>query len=181
MQHALARRQLLLVLDLDHTLLNSARFIDLTQEQGEMLQELEKELHVEYGADRLLKRFDHMAMWTKLRPYVRYVRVVWCNACCCPVVHLGTHLHLCREFLHQVSQLFELYIYTMGDRDYAAEMAAFLDPRGQYFRGRVISKVFVWLNTTLMAMNICCQRISECQEEKKQQHAFTTTVATITE
>lgn len=29
----------------------------------------------------------------------------------------------------------------MGDRDYAAEMAAFLDPEGLYFKGRTISKV----------------------------------------
>lgn len=132
MRHALARRQLLLVLDLDHTLLNSARFTDLTQPQGELLQQLEGTQHAQHGANRSLKRFDHMAMWTKLRPYVRLV-----------VAGMPRHAatSTCREFLKEVSQLFELYIYTMGDRDYAAEMAAFLDPEGQYFRGRTISKV----------------------------------------
>jgi hypothetical protein len=37
----------------------------------------------------------HMRMWTKLRPGVR-------------------------QFLHRAHDLFELHIYTMGDREYAA-------------------------------------------------------------
>lgn len=36
---------------------------------------------------------------------------------------------------------FELHVYTMGDRDYAAEMAKLLDPTGRFFHGRVISAV----------------------------------------
>jgi hypothetical protein len=36
---------------------------------------------------------------------------------------------------------FELAVYTMGDRDYAAEMARLLDPEGRLFHGRVISSV----------------------------------------
>jgi len=36
---------------------------------------------------------------------------------------------------------FELHVYTMGDRDYAAEMAKLLDPEGRLFHGRVISAV----------------------------------------
>lgn len=39
---------------------------------------------------------------------------------------------------------FELHVYTMGDRDYAAEMAKLLDPSGRFFHGRVISAVS-WL------------------------------------
>lgn len=38
---------------------------------------------------------------------------------------------------------FELHIYTMGDRDYAAEMAKLLDPGGKLFHGRIISSVRV--------------------------------------
>ena len=44
-------------------------------------------------------------MWTKLRPYVR-------------------------EFLSGASELFELYVYTMGARAYASEMVSLLDPDG---------------------------------------------------
>lgn len=36
---------------------------------------------------------------------------------------------------------FELHVYTMGDRDYAGEMAKLLDPSGALFHGRVISSV----------------------------------------
>lgn len=43
-------------------------------------------------------------------------------------------------FLKEASQMFEMYIYTMGDRAYAMEMAKLLDPRREYFDARVISR-----------------------------------------
>jgi TFIIF-interacting CTD phosphatase-like protein len=55
-------------------------------------------------------------MWTKLRPGVR-------------------------EFLDAVHRRYELHIYTMGDRDYAAEMARRLDPQRRLFAERIISSV----------------------------------------
>ena len=55
-------------------------------------------------------------MWTKLRPGVR-------------------------EFLAEVHRRFELHVYTMGDRDYAGEMAARLDPSRRLFAERIISSV----------------------------------------
>jgi len=36
--------------------------------------------------------------------------------------------------------MFEMYIYTMGDRAYALEMAKLLDPQREYFSARVISR-----------------------------------------
>ena len=54
-------------------------------------------------------------MVTKLRPYVR-------------------------TFLKEASELFEMYIYTMGERPYAIEMAKLLDPDKVYFDSRVISQ-----------------------------------------
>ncbi|KMT16881.1 hypothetical protein BVRB_2g043560 [Beta vulgaris subsp. vulgaris] len=36
--------------------------------------------------------------------------------------------------------MFELCIYTMGERAYALEMAKLLDPENQYFQSRIISK-----------------------------------------
>uniref|UniRef100_M1BU42 protein-serine/threonine phosphatase n=1 Tax=Solanum tuberosum TaxID=4113 RepID=M1BU42_SOLTU len=64
---------------------------------------------------RHLFRFPHMGMWTKLRPGI------W-------------------NFLEKASNLFELHLYTMGNKLYATEMAKLLDPKGDLFAGRVISR-----------------------------------------
>lgn len=58
---------------------------------------------------------EAMHMMTKLRPFVR-------------------------NFLKEVYNLFELYVYTMGDRPYALAMAKLLDPRREYFGDRIISR-----------------------------------------
>lgn len=152
-----ADRRLLLVLDLDHTLLNSTRFQDLPSEGGRALGSLcvatraggpaqarpggraqfrlavrrrpspapptaEQVLHTQLKAQPtdapLLFCLPHMHMWTKLRPGVR-------------------------QFLETARQHFELHIYTMGDRAYAAEMAHLLDPQQHLFHGGIISAVSV--------------------------------------
>ncbi|XP_075087819.1 RNA polymerase II C-terminal domain phosphatase-like 4 [Nicotiana tabacum] len=52
--------------------------------------------------------------------------------------HIETaYSRLIRE---QSSSLFEMYIYTMGERPYALEMANLLDPGGIYFHSRVIAQ-----------------------------------------
>nr|XP_009614180.3 RNA polymerase II C-terminal domain phosphatase-like 4 [Nicotiana tomentosiformis] len=52
--------------------------------------------------------------------------------------HIETaYSRLIRE---QSSSLFEMYIYTMGERPYALEMATLLDPGGIYFHSRVIAQ-----------------------------------------
>ena len=63
-----------------------------------------------------LYHVPHMGMWTKLRPGVR-------------------------EFLASCAPLFEMSIYTHGDREYAGQMARFLDPTGGLFAARIISQV----------------------------------------
>ncbi|XP_074377901.1 RNA polymerase II C-terminal domain phosphatase-like 4 [Apium graveolens] len=46
-----------------------------------------------------------------------------------------------RSFLQEASQMFELYVYTMGSRDYASIVVRdFLDPQGIYFGDRIISR-----------------------------------------
>ncbi|CAN4084447.1 unnamed protein product [Withania somnifera] len=47
---------------------------------------------------------------------------------------------LVHTFLKEASSLFEMYIYTMGERPYAMEMANLLDPGGIYFHSRVIAQ-----------------------------------------
>ncbi|XP_074589475.1 RNA polymerase II C-terminal domain phosphatase-like 3 isoform X1 [Curcuma longa] len=108
-----AARKLCLVLDLDHTLLNSAKFIEVDLVHEDILrrkEEQDKEM-----PQRHLFRFQHMGMWTKLRPGI------W-------------------NFLEKASNLYELHLYTMGNKLYATEMAKVLDPTGTLFAGRVISK-----------------------------------------
>lgn len=70
------------------------------------------------GTDSLkgsLFRLDGMHMMTKLRPFVQ-------------------------AFLKEASSLFEMYIYTMGERAYAMEMAKILDPENVYFNSKVIAQ-----------------------------------------
>ena len=56
-------------------------------------------------------------------------------------VHMMTKLRpFVHTFLKEVSEMFELYIDTMGDRAYALEMVELLDPQREYFSGRVISR-----------------------------------------
>ncbi|XP_006341905.1 RNA polymerase II C-terminal domain phosphatase-like 3 [Solanum tuberosum] len=106
-------RKLCLVLDLDHTLLNSAKFVEIDPVHEEILRK--KEEQDREKPCRHLFRFPHMGMWTKLRPGI------W-------------------NFLEKASNLFELHLYTMGNKLYATEMAKLLDPKGDLFAGRVISR-----------------------------------------
>ncbi|CAL8993577.1 unnamed protein product [Prunus brigantina] len=108
-----AAHKLCLVLDLDHTLLNSAKFVEVDPVHDEILRK--KEEQDREKPQRHLFRFHHMGMWTKLRPGI------W-------------------NFLEKASQLFELHLYTMGNKLYATEMAKVLDPTGALFAGRVISR-----------------------------------------
>jgi RNA polymerase II C-terminal domain phosphatase-like 3/4 len=41
--------------------------------------------------------------------------------------------------LKEASSMFEMYIYTMGDKAYAIEIAKLLDPENIYFSSKVIS------------------------------------------
>eukprot|EP00250_Pteridium_aquilinum_P016627 c23204_g1_i1 orf=867-5330(-) len=112
-------KKLCLVLDLDHTLLNSAKFTEIEGEWEAKLQANElterNKFSKEGSNKRELYRFQHMGMWTKLRPGI------W-------------------NFLARASNLYELHVYTMGNKAYATEMAKLLDPTGTLFAGRVISK-----------------------------------------
>ncbi|KAL8160102.1 LOW QUALITY PROTEIN: hypothetical protein V2J09_001639 [Rumex salicifolius] len=106
-------RKLCLVLDLDHTLLNSAKFSEVDPIHNEILRKKE-----EQDREKPYKHlfcFPHMQMWTKLRPGI------W-------------------NFLEKASKLFEMHLYTMGNKLYATEMAKVLDPKGVLFAGRVISR-----------------------------------------
>ncbi|KAI3506228.1 hypothetical protein L1887_28584 [Cichorium endivia] len=107
LKNVLRHKKLYLVIDLDHTLLNSTRLSDITQEEGYLM----KQNHPIQGIYKL----PSMHMVTKLRPLVH-------------------------TFLKEASKLFEMYIYTMGERCYALEMANLVDPGRVYFDSRVIAQ-----------------------------------------
>lgn len=45
-----------------------------------------------------------------------------------------------RTFLKEASKMYEMYIYTMASRRYALEVVKLLDPQGEYFNDKVISR-----------------------------------------
>lgn len=45
-----------------------------------------------------------------------------------------------KGFLENISQKYELHIYTMGTRAYAKEIAKIIDPKGKYFADRILSR-----------------------------------------
>ncbi|GAB2291665.1 RNA polymerase II C-terminal domain phosphatase-like 4 [Dionaea muscipula] len=111
-KNLLSHRKLYLVLDLDHTLLNSTRLDDLTPVEEYLKDKTDSLQDISQGA---LFQMNTMRMMTKLRPFVR-------------------------TFLKEASNMFEMYIYTMGEKFYALEMAKLLDPEKKYFESRVISQ-----------------------------------------
>uniref|UniRef100_A0ACD5UAA9 Uncharacterized protein n=1 Tax=Avena sativa TaxID=4498 RepID=A0ACD5UAA9_AVESA len=111
MKNLLRERKLILILDLDHTLINSTKLHDISA--------AENNLGIQTAASKdnpngSLFTLEGMQMLTKLRPFVR-------------------------KFLKEASTMFEMYIYTMGDKAYAIEIAKLLDPRNVYFDSKVIS------------------------------------------
>lgn len=112
-------RKLCLVLDLDHTLLHSIMFTQVNEKQESiLLMKEEAALHrdnMDGISRRDLYRVPHLGVWTKLRPGVR-------------------------NFLARASQLYELHVSTMGMKTYAGGMTKILDPTGDLFAGRVISR-----------------------------------------
>ncbi|XP_071739372.1 uncharacterized protein [Rutidosis leptorrhynchoides] len=105
-------KKLILVLDLDHTLLNSTHIMDVCQEEGYLMNPSDP---MQDALKSSLFKLPRMNMMTKLRPFVH-------------------------DFLKEASKLFEMYIYTMGKREYAKEMAILLDPQKVYFGSRVIAQ-----------------------------------------
>ncbi|XVF54610.1 hypothetical protein PTKIN_Ptkin05aG0195600 [Pterospermum kingtungense] len=112
MKNLSCQKKLYLVLDLDNTLLNSTELRCL--KPGEKYLKKQSSLQDD-SKDSSLFMLKYMRRMTKLRPFVH-------------------------TFLKEASKMYEMYIYTLASRAYALEMAKLLDPKGEYFNGRVISK-----------------------------------------
>ena len=112
-------RKLALVLDLDHTLLNSVLVPSLRTEANSLQNAMRLLDHDVARAERTgdpLQRscfhLPHFDLFTKLRPGVR-------------------------SFLERASKLFEIHISTMGSQAYADQMVALLDPAKKWINGTV--------------------------------------------
>lgn len=44
------------------------------------------------------------------------------------------------DFLKNVSNMYEMHVYTMGTRAYAVEVCKIIDPSGALFGGRILSR-----------------------------------------
>uniref|UniRef100_J3LHZ9 RNA polymerase II C-terminal domain phosphatase-like n=2 Tax=Oryza brachyantha TaxID=4533 RepID=J3LHZ9_ORYBR len=108
----LRARKLILVLDLDNTLINSVGFrrFSPTEKANGFTKEIRDD------PSRGLFRLEpyRVSTLTKLRPFVH-------------------------EFLREASGMFEMHVYTLGGRSYARAVVKLLDPDGVYFGERIIS------------------------------------------
>ena len=112
-------RKLALVLDLDHTLLNSVAVPELRMNANSLNNAvvlLDADVaRAERAQDPLVRtvfHLEHLDLLTKLRPGVR-------------------------EFLQSASVLFDIHINTMGSQEYAEQMVALLDPETKWIKGTV--------------------------------------------
>lgn len=110
----LERRKLALVLDLDHTLLNSCMSTEMDEEPEASLLKFRLDHEKGLGPEgRTLHFVERLQIWTKLRPGVK-------------------------KFLRQVASMFEVHVITMGTQSYADEMRQLIDPGRQHIKGSVI-------------------------------------------
>ena len=116
-QRLMKTRKLSLVLDLDETLINTARepYVITANELTSEVHKAESEGRATaIKAGEVHELPSHRNHFTKLRPGVE-------------------------AFLAAASKLCELNIFTKGGREYAADIAKILDPGHVYFRDRIIS------------------------------------------
>jgi len=110
--------------------------------------------HLGHWHPPLLYHLAHCRLWTKLRPGLREFLHVRCAAVVAgvsfrtaAVSNTLPHRPNLQNQTHDpppppqqdASALYELHIYTMGDKAYAREIASLLDPAGKLFVGRVVS------------------------------------------
>ena len=105
-------RKLMLVLDIDHTLLHTTDDPTLSLIDPRLLPPSIHHFALPHPLSPLLPPHRH---YLNLRPHL-------------------TH------FLTSLVPLYDLHIYTMGSRPYAAHILPLLDPSGQLIKGRVVTR-----------------------------------------
>ncbi|EHA50119.1 RNA polymerase II subunit A domain phosphatase [Pyricularia oryzae 70-15] len=112
-----AQRKLVLVVDLDQTVIQTACEPTIGEWQKDPS-------NPNYEALKEVRSFELPSEDGPRRNYTYYVK-------CRP----GTH-----EFLNKVSNLFEMHVYTMATRAYAEHILRIIDPKKNLFGNRVISR-----------------------------------------
>ncbi len=114
-ERLLAARRLILVLDLDLTLIHATTARELQETTNRIGKTLDFSGHGDMFEFQLRSSKDTNKFHIKLRPHLR-------------------------QFFATVSQHFELHMYTMGSKPYAEEVARIIDPGDQLFQGRILSR-----------------------------------------
>ncbi|CAH8328942.1 unnamed protein product [Eruca vesicaria subsp. sativa] len=104
-------KKLHLVLDLDHTLVHTTIVTSLTETEKYLIQEAGSR----HDLWLLKSDDDPVEHFIKLRPFVL-------------------------DFLKEAHKIFNMYVYTMGNRCYAESVLELIDPRRIYFGKRVITR-----------------------------------------
>ncbi|XP_075663331.1 RNA polymerase II C-terminal domain phosphatase-like 4 [Castanea sativa] len=115
----LRKKKLILVLDLDQTLIEARAIKKLTSEENYLLEseaDGDQDCTSSSGGKGSLFKFEvEPPLLVKLRPFVK-------------------------KFLKEANDMFEMYIYTRACRVYALKVARLLDPDGDYFLSRIITR-----------------------------------------
>lgn len=107
----LCDKKLVLVLDLDHTLVHTASVPSLTEAEKYLIQETGSRHDLwPLGSDE-----DPVQHLIKLRPFVH-------------------------DFLREAHEIFKMSVYTMGNRVYAESVLELIDPERIYFGNRLITR-----------------------------------------
>ncbi|KAK9694899.1 CTD phosphatase Fcp1, variant 2 [Basidiobolus ranarum] len=108
----LRSRKLSLIVDLDQTIIHAA--VDPTIEDW-----MNDENNINHAATNEIAKFvlpdSPTVYYIKLRPGLR-------------------------EFLKEITKIYELHIYTMGTRNYASAVANVIDPDKEFFKERILSR-----------------------------------------
>lgn len=112
MKDIILQRRLILVLDLDNTLLHSSPSYNRQVDARIRNHYCQYNSRKETSADLFV--LNNLALVTKLRPHAR-------------------------AFLEALHPFYDMYVYTMRNRTYAATMARLLDPQGCFIGSKVIS------------------------------------------
>ncbi len=123
--------------------------IRLSETSAQKLQgEVEKRLHEEKKLAIAID-LDHTLINCELLQgdSIRLIEDLLLNGRVCPLPNVADHYIALRpkvrQFLKNLSNMYELYIYTHGRRHYAEAIRMMLDPKGTLFADRVISRTDV--------------------------------------
>jgi RNA polymerase II subunit A-like phosphatase len=111
----LGARRLILVLDLDLTLIHATTARELQETTNRIGKTLDFAGQSDMYEFQLRSSRDANKFHIKLRPHLR-------------------------EFFAAVQPLFELHMYTMGSKAYAEEVSHIIDPGAKLFQGRILSR-----------------------------------------